>query len=104
MLTKKERTTIFPTQVLWKSGSTLIDPSSNMSYIDIYNPEGDKVISESSQRYTTGTYRYYISTQSTDNLGIWVVDHWSYFNYQGRHGWQKKHNYEPFQLVYVKQD
>ena len=103
-LQKWERTNFFKSQVIWKSGSTEIDPSGNMSFIDVYDPNGDIVISESSQRATSGTYVYYVSTQSDQDLGIWVIDHRAYFDYEHPWNFSQKHNYEPFQLVKVKQN
>ena len=74
MATKWERTNSFKSTVEWTSGSTYVDPSGNMSYIKVFKPDGTQYIHESGLKNATGIYQYYISTQSTDDLGLWIID------------------------------
>jgi hypothetical protein len=66
-----------------------------MSYIDIYKSDGTYLIqSASGERSDTGVYHYYISTASTDPLGIYIIDWYGDFNYGGNFGYLPLHNKE----------
>ena len=99
MATKWERQNTWKSSVEWKSGSTYVDPSSNMSHIKVYKSDGTLYISESGARSDTGRYHYYVSTQSTDPLGYWIIDWYAYFNYGNPWNWMPKHEREIIQLV-----
>lgn len=99
-----ERSTTFKTSTAFMSGSTYVDPSGNMAFIDVYKSDGTYLIQgESGSRTDTGRFHYYISTQSTDPLGLYIVDWYGQFSYGGQWNWPPKHNKEPFNLVKVKQ-
>ena len=80
-LVKWERGNVMRTQVIWKSGSSYTDPSSNISYLDITSPDGTSYLSESSNRRSEGIYDYHVSTNTTDDLGIYKIRHYGYFSY-----------------------
>ena len=104
MVTSYERETTWRTQVVFQSGSTNIDPSSNMAYLDVIDSEGTTIISSvSGTRTDTGTYHYYISTQSTDPLGLYLVEWRGLFNYGGRWNYSPKYDKSVVNIVKVKQ-
>lgn len=103
-LTRYERENSWKTYVEFKSGSTFIDPSGNLAYLTITKPDGTKLIDNiSGARQSTGVYKYYVSTQSTDPLGLYVISWYGEFNYSGRWGYMPKYEKEVIQLVKVVQ-
>jgi len=102
-LTKWERGSIWKSQVVYTSGSTNINCSGNMTNITVYRPDGTILLGpESGQHATTGTYIYYVSTQSTDDLGIYVTEWKTYFDYDSPWDYAPKIDREAIQLVKVK--
>ena len=76
------------------SGSTAIDPSGNIAWIDVYDPNGTLYIHDSGVRSSTGTYYYYISTASTNDLGIWTIDWYGSFYEDEHFGYKPRHDKE----------
>ena len=100
-LAKKERGNTFRSYVVWKSGSSYTDPSSNMSYFEVYKPDGTLYYSESGLKNSTGIFDYYVSTQTDDSLGIYKIRHWGYFNYGSPWYWERKQQTIELQIVDV---
>jgi hypothetical protein len=87
-LTSYERLSTFKTSVTWTSGSTAVDPSGNMSFIDIFKADGTYLLQAASgERDGVGIFHYYASTASTDPLGIYRIRWYAYFNYAGNFGY-----------------
>ena len=104
MVTTFERENTFKTQVTWKSGSTNIDPSSNMSFLKVIEPDGTVMFQDvSGVRSATGIYHYYVSTQTSDDLGLYKIQWYAYFNYGSPFNYQIKYDTEVINLVAVKQ-
>ena len=104
-VTRWERSNTWKTTVEWKSGSTYIDPSGNISTLDVYKADGTHYISHSGVRDCTGIYHYYVSTSNDDPLGLWIVDWNGLFTHEdtGTTNWIPKHDKEVVELVYVIQ-
>lgn len=103
MATKYERGSCWKSQVVYQSGSTLVNCSGNVSKLTVYDPNGDIIIGPVSGVHTaTGTYHYYVSTQSTHDLGLYVCEWKTYFSYGNPWNWQPKVDRELIQLVYVE--
>ena len=68
-----ERNDTFKSTVTFYSGSTAIDPSGNLAFIKVFNPDGTLYIHDSGIRTSTGAYYYYISTASVQDLGIYRI-------------------------------
>jgi len=104
-VTKYERGNTFKTSVEFISGSTYVDPSGNKAYLTVYKPDGTTLLSAvSGTREDAGKYYYYISTNSSDPLGLYVIDWYGYFDYGSPWNYMPKHEKEVIQLVDVKQD
>lgn len=104
-VTKWERQNTFKSTCSWLSGSTAIDPSSNMCWLNVIDPDGNYLLqAESGMKESTGVYKYYISTASTDPLGLYLIRWYSHFDYDGRWEYQRKQNTEVINLCHVKQD
>jgi len=102
-LTEYERGTVFKTNTVYTSGSTYIDCSGNMAYLTVYKPNGDTLLGPVSGLHeSTGTYQYFVSTQTTDDLGIYVLEWKAMFNYQAPWNYSWKYDREPIHIVYVK--
>jgi hypothetical protein len=78
-----EREDTFKSTVSFYSGSALVDPSGNLAYIDVYRPDNTLLLSTSGQKISTGIYYYYITTEPEDNMGIYTIDWWGSFYYDG---------------------
>lgn len=102
-LDKWERGSTWKTQLLCKSGSTLINCSGNYAELKIYDPNATVVIDTSGQHQSIGTYIYYVSTQTNQDLGIWLAEWKFWFDYSGPWGYSPKYDRYPIQLVHVKQ-
>lgn len=101
---KWERQSTWKSQVVYKSSNTAIDPSGSIAFIDVYDAEDNLILSNSGQRTSTGTYIYYVSTQSDDPLGIYRVRWRALFDYSGRWDYSPKYDTEVVQICKVKQD
>jgi len=103
MATKYERETTFKTTVTYTSGSTNIDCSGNVTNLRVYDPNGTLIIGPVSGTHTsTGVYHYYVSTQSTHDLGLYICEWTTYFSYGSPWNWQPKVDREIINLVKVK--
>ena len=102
-LTKFERSTTIRTKVAFTSGSTLVDPSGNRAFVDIYKPDGTYLLQSSGSKDSTGNYRYYFNTTTSDPLGIYIIDWWGRFNYGPPYSYKEKHEKEVIWLVNVNQ-
>lgn len=103
MVTEKERGNSFRTTVTFMSSNQYVDPSSNIAWIQVYKSDGTSMLSNASgTRQSTGIYYYYISTQSTDPLGLYVVDWYGYFPYGSPFLYLPKHEREVVSIVYVE--
>lgn len=75
-LTKYERGNTIQIKATFQSNDTPTDPSGQKVWFHIIKPDGTYLYSaQQADRVSTGTYRYYISTNTTDPLGIYIV-HW----------------------------
>lgn len=68
-----ERLNSFKSTVTFYSGSTAIDPSGNLAYIDVFDPNNALYIHDSGVKASTGTFYYWISTSSVNDLGIYRI-------------------------------
>jgi hypothetical protein len=84
-VTNYERGTSFRVTVTFVSGSTVKDPSDNIALIDMYTPNGTLLFSNSGTRDSTGIYHCYISTQNTDDLGLYRIKWTGYMNIGGKY-------------------
>lgn len=103
MVSIYERETTFKSQVTWTSGSTNVDPSGNMSFLEVYDPNDNRIINTSGQKSDTGVYYYYISTQSSDDLGLYRIRWRALFNYNAPWNFSPSYDTEVVQIVKVKQ-
>jgi len=102
-LTKYERQNTWKSYVTYVSGTTNIDCSGNMAYLTVYRPDGTVLLGPvSGIRDSTGVYKYYVSTQSTDDLGIYVCEWKAYFNYGAPWDYSPKYDREAVQIVKVE--
>lgn len=102
-LTKYERENIWKSQVVYTSSNTNINCSGNMTFLTVYRPDNTVLLGpESGQHTATGTYYYYVSTQSTDDLGIYICRWETRFDYGAPWNWAPKIDREAIQLVKVK--
>ena len=103
-LTKYERGTTFKSTTTYTSGSTYIDPSGNMAFLNVYAPDGDLIIGPvSGSRDSTGIYHYFVSTQSNSDLGIYILEWKAQFNYGSPWNFSWKYDRCPVQIAHVKQ-
>ena len=101
-LTKRERGNTFLYTATFKSGSTYTDASGNMVNFTLYSPDGaTKMGPISGTHRSTGIYDIYMSTQSTDDLGIYLAEAKGYFQYRGQYPWGPKYERQEFQIVNV---
>lgn len=102
-VTKYERESTFKSQVTFTSGSTYIDCSGNKAYLTVYRPDGTVLLGPVSGTHaSTGIYHYYVSTQSTDDLGLYVCEWKAWFNYEHPWDYSPKVDREAIQLVKIK--
>jgi len=103
MATKYERGSTFRSQVTYTSGSTNINCSSNVTNLTVYKSDGTVLMGpESGAHITTGVYRYYVDTESTDPLGLYICEWKTYFNYNDPWNWKPKTDREIVQIVHVE--
>lgn len=101
-LTQVERGNTWKSQIVYKSGSTNVDCSGNITTLTIYNPLGGTHYGPvSGIRNTTGEYYSRPSTNSTHDLGIYVEEWKTYFDYGTNQGWRPKIDRKEIQIVYV---
>ena len=94
-LTSYERGSTFKTSVEWMSGSTYVDPRDEVSYIDIYRSDGEKLRdTDAGIKDSTGKYHFYVETADTDPLGIYIIDWYGEFDYGGSFNYMPLHNKE----------
>jgi hypothetical protein len=101
LISYERETTFLNTHTFYSGTSTsvTIDPSSNLAFIKIYDPNGTLYISDSGQKVSQGVYKYYISTASTAILGIYTIDWYGSFYYDDEaFGWMPRHEKESFTL------
>lgn len=92
----------FKTTVTYKSGTTYVDPSGNMTFLSMKSPDGAVYMtSESGQRTSQGIYKYYVSTQTNDQLGLYTLSWLSYFNYSSPWDYKPKIDRETVSIVSV---
>lgn len=98
-LTKYERGTSFPVSVTFKSGSTAVDPISG-AYLDVYKADGTSLIAGvSGSHYGTGLFKYFISTTSTDPLGVYYSEWYGKVDMGSRFGDQPRKYRTEFQIA-----
>ena len=99
---KVERGNTFKSTVTFKSGSIYTDPSGERAYIKVYRPDGSLYIDSSGAKEGTGIYIYYISTQLTDDLGIYCTEWKGLFNFGGKWGYAPKYERDSFLVTTVE--
>ena len=83
MVSKFERGNTIKSTVIFKSGSSLADPSGNKAYINVIRPNDTYLVSaQSADRDGVGTYHYYFETNNADPLGLYLIE-WYGYNYLG---------------------
>jgi len=100
-LPKKIRGTTFKHQIEFKSGSSLVDCSGNMLTFNFYEPDGILKMSVSGTHRSTGLYDAYFSTQTTDDLGIWILESKGYFSYRTTYPWGPKRTRDEIEISHV---
>jgi hypothetical protein len=104
-LEKFERKNTIQADVTFQTGGVDTDPYNNEVYISVIKPNGNYMMKgESAARTGTGDYRYYISTQSTDPLGIYIVQWSGQHDTGGSQGYVPLVQRDAFQLVDTEQD
>jgi len=104
-LPKYERKNTIKADITFKSNGVNTDPSGNTAFITVYRPDGAQLFSETkASRVDTGVYRYYISTNASDPLGIYIVQWRAYHNVGGTQGYLPIIQRDAFQLVDTEHD
>lgn len=84
-----ERKNTIKSEVDLKIGSTLTDPSGNTAFVSIIKPDGTYLVSgATASRDGTGEYYYYFNTESTDPLGLYVIEWKGYHTLGGSYGYK----------------
>lgn len=97
-----ERGTTFQTILTLVSGSSYVNCSGNMAYLSFNDPAGSEIFSDISGTHdSTGIYSYYVSTNSSHNLGLYELQ-WKFMLDLGRHGWQWKEDSETVSIVEIE--
>ena len=74
-----------------------------MAFLSVDRPDGTAYMTnESGQRVSTGIYIYYVSTQATDQLGLYTLDWLAYFDYGSPWNYQAKVDRETVSIVSVE--
>jgi len=108
-LSKYERGNTIQSTITFKQNDVATDPSGGTAgtaraYITVYKPDGTTLFTEASgTRTSTGTFRYYIPTDPTDPLGIYVVQWRAMHNVGGAQGYLDIYQRDAFQIVDVEQ-
>jgi hypothetical protein len=102
-LTKKERGNTFVYTSTFTSGSTKVNASGNIVNFTLYKPDGTiKMGPISGNHRSIGIYDCYMSTSSTDDLGIYIAEAKGYFQYQTQYPWGPKYDREEIQIVHIE--
>lgn len=102
-LTSYERGSTWRSYVFYQSGSTPLNCSGNKAYLTVYKPDDTILIGPvSGHHVSSGTYEYFVSTQSTDDLGIYITKWKAWFDYQTPWNYSPKVDREAVHIVHVK--
>ena len=102
-LTKWVRGSSWRTRATYMSSNSYVDCSGNIASLSIEAPNGTTYMTGiTGQHVSTGVYQYYISTQSTDDLGIYICSWKSWFDYEHPWNYSPKVENEEISLVLVK--
>jgi len=102
VLGEYERGSTFKSVETYKSGSTYVDPSGNIAFITMYDPDGNVIIDNSGQRASTGVYYYYVSTQTDSPLGLYRIRWRAYWNFGSPWNYAPKDDTEAVSIVSVE--
>ena len=84
-----ERGNTIMTDIDFKTNGVLTDPSGNTAFVTVIKSDGSILVNASgSTRDGVGEYHYYFNTESTDPLGIYVVQWSGYHNLGGSYGYK----------------
>jgi len=87
---KFERGNTIKTEIDFKSSNVLTDPSGNTAYVTVIKSDGTTLINSSgATRDSTGEYHYYFHTETTDPLGIYIIQ------WEGSHDLGGSYGYKP---------
>jgi len=101
-LPKYERGNTIKTDIDFKSDDVLEDPYDDIAYVDVIRPDGTYLMTDvSGTRDGEGEYHYYISTNSTDILGIYKIVWKAQHDVGGAQGLMPLRQRDTFQLVDV---
>ena len=104
-LSKYERCNTIKADVTFKVAGTATNPSGTKAWISVVKSDGSYLYSSQAASNTgTGTFRYYISTNAGDPLGVYVVLWRGYHNVGGSQGALPIYQRDAFQLVDVEQE
>lgn len=99
-LTKYERGNTIKITAAFKSDDILTDPSGNKVWFHVIRSDGEYLYSaQQATRTGTGTYQYYISTNASDPLGIYIVHWYAYHTVGGSQPHLPLVQRDVFQLV-----
>jgi len=85
---KYERGNTIKSDIDFKIGSVLTDPSGSKAYVTVYKSDGSILVNNSgATKDDTGEYHYYFKTESTDPLGIYIVQWKGYHSLGGSYGY-----------------
>lgn len=99
-LTKYERKNTIKSDVDFKSGGVLTDPSGNNAYIHVIKSDGTYLVSGGSGvRDGAGEYHYYFTTTETDPLGIYIVEWYGNHSLGETFGYKKLVQRDAIQIV-----
>jgi hypothetical protein len=100
-LANYERGNCIKTEVDFKMNDVLTDPSGNVAFVDIVEPDGTYLVQDAATtRDGTGEYSYYFETTSTDPLGIYVVVWKGMHNLGGSYGYKNIVQRKAISIVY----
>ena len=100
-----ERNNTIKADVTFKVGSTDTNPSGSKAWISVIDSDGTYLYSSQAATNTgTGTFRYYISTNTADPLGVYVVLWTAYHDVGGSQGNMPIYQRDAFQIVDVEQE
>lgn len=99
-----ERGTSWKSQVVYASGATNVDCSGNVTMLTVYAPDGTIHFGPISGIHdSTGIYHCRPSTNILDDLGIYVEEFKTYFDYGTKEGWRPKYDRRALLIKHVKQ-
>ena len=89
MTEKFERGNCVKTEITFKSSDVATDPSGNTAFVTVYKPNGDILVNCSgATRDGVGEYHYYFDTESTDPLGLYIIQWSGYHSLGGDYGYK----------------